>query len=275
MSPASGRVDMVQLDVDGRPYVYSLHDVRYSPGCVARLFAGEPERVLGITSAPTSWLSFGPMGQVFPLKLLMATGGHTVWFSPLSPSRCSRSPREPTPVFATSTGTLPEPLPTLVVATSMHTPCRLKTGGATTMLKTGGALKRPLPERQRFAPQTGGAGVGGIDALFLLNFLELLRPSHLLPSWLPALDLRRSLRLPPRLPSSTFRLRTRSYPNLRLWHLLPARFRPLVTTTYPLLTGSQASGVRRTSSRLCFGLHVPSIPTPLPAACFSARFPTS
>jgi hypothetical protein len=47
MSPASGRVDMVQLDVEGRPYVYSLHDVRYSPGCVARLFAGEPERVLG------------------------------------------------------------------------------------------------------------------------------------------------------------------------------------------------------------------------------------
>ena len=47
MSPASDRVDIVQLDVDGRPYVYSLPDVRYSPGCVERLFACEPERELG------------------------------------------------------------------------------------------------------------------------------------------------------------------------------------------------------------------------------------
>jgi hypothetical protein len=136
------------------------------------------------------------------------------------------------------------------------------------MLKTGGARKRPLPK-------TGGAGVDGINALFLLDFLEPLRLSHLLLSLLPALGLKRSLRLRPRLPSSTFSLRTRSYPDPRMWHLLPARFRPLVTTTYPRLTGSQASGVRRTSSLPCFDLHVPSIPTPLPAACFSARFPTS
>ena len=136
------------------------------------------------------------------------------------------------------------------------------------MLKTGGARMRPLRK-------TGGDGVDEIDALSLLDFLEPLRPSHLLPSLLPALGLRRSLRLPHRLPSSSFRLRTSCYPSLRLWHLLLARSRLLVTTTSPLLTGSQASGVRRTSSRLRFGLHVPSTPTPLPAACFGARFPTS
>jgi hypothetical protein len=226
---------MVQLDVDGRPCVYSLHDVRYSPGCVARLFAGEsPSEYSVITFAPTSWLNSGPTAPASPSKLQMATGGPTVWSFPLNLSPCFRSPREPTQVFATLTGALPEPLLTLAVATSMSTRCHLKTGGATTVLKTGGARERPLRK-------TGGAGVDGIDALSLPDFLEHLRLSYLLLSLLPARGLKQSLRLRPRLPSSTFSLRMKSNPDPRMWHLLPVHFRPLVTTTiYPRLTGSQA-----------------------------------
>jgi hypothetical protein len=174
--------------------VYCLHDVQYSPGCVARLFAGEPERVLGHhIRSTTSWLNFEPTAPASPSRLLMAIGGPTVWSFPLSLSPYFRSPQEPTQVFATLTGAPPERWLVLAVVTSMSTRCHLKTGGATTMLKTGGARERPLPK-------TVGAGVDVLDALSLPGCLEHLRLSTLLLSLLPALGLKRNLHLRPRLP---------------------------------------------------------------------------
>ena len=47
ISPASGTIHMVTLDDCMRPYIYSLHDVMYSPGCSARLLATIPEAANG------------------------------------------------------------------------------------------------------------------------------------------------------------------------------------------------------------------------------------
>ena len=46
-SPASGTVHLVALDEGCRPYVYSLEDVMYAPGCSARLLATIPEAEKG------------------------------------------------------------------------------------------------------------------------------------------------------------------------------------------------------------------------------------
>jgi hypothetical protein len=46
-SPDGGVVDYVSLDNDGRVYVYSDHDVMYSPSVMIRMYASEPARQLG------------------------------------------------------------------------------------------------------------------------------------------------------------------------------------------------------------------------------------
>jgi hypothetical protein len=63
-------------------------------------------------------------------------------------SQCFHTRPGLTPAFIASTGMSPEPPPTVVVASSTSTGCHLKTGGATTVLKTGGALEHSLPQTE-------------------------------------------------------------------------------------------------------------------------------
>jgi hypothetical protein len=46
-SPGAGVVDYVSLDHEGRVYVYSDHDVMYSPSAMIRMYASEPARQKG------------------------------------------------------------------------------------------------------------------------------------------------------------------------------------------------------------------------------------
>ena len=61
---------MLAIDADGRPYCYTMHDVKYAPSAGVRLLATEPERRLAGVEMRTSTMTQNrPGGTRIPFEV--------------------------------------------------------------------------------------------------------------------------------------------------------------------------------------------------------------
>jgi hypothetical protein len=66
MSYGSGTVNMLTTDSNGRPYCYTMHNVKYAPSAGVRLYAAESERLAGVHMQTSTVTQARPDGTHIP-----------------------------------------------------------------------------------------------------------------------------------------------------------------------------------------------------------------